>query len=193
MAKPVIEGSPDDILQHMLKSRHREHNMLVYPHLDVLRNIYSRYSKSQLETGKEIVVHLPTYENIPSVRRVLTNTGLDVDRFENDESLVILDSVKGYFESNPDILTTFEMLAKRAEDEKSGGGCSVISDMGSFSLLNKEMELLDYERSLPLRFSSMRCKGFCCYHQANFDRLSENQKEKLFEHHYKNLIVTNST
>jgi hypothetical protein len=193
MAKPVIEGSPDDILQHMLQSKHREHNMLVYPRLDVLRNIYSRYSKSQLETGKEIVVHLPTYENISSVRRVLTNTGLDVDRFENDESLVILDSVKGYFESNPDILTTFEMLAKRAEDEKSGGGCSVISDMGSFSLLNKEMELLDYERSLPLRFSSMRCKGFCCYHQANFDRLSENQKEQLFEHHYKNLIITNST
>ena len=193
MAKPVIEGSPDDILQHMLQSKHREHNMLVYPRLDVLRNIYSRYSKSQLETSKEIVVHLPTYENISSVRRVLTNTGLDVDRFENDESLVILDSVKGYFESNPDILTTFEMLAKRAEDEKSGGGCSVISDMGSFSLLNKEKELLDYERSLPLRFSSMKCKGFCCYHQANFDRLSENQKEQLFEHHYKNLIITNST
>ncbi len=97
MTKPMIEGSPDDILQHMLQSKHREHNMLVYPHLD----IYSRYSKSQLERGKEIIVHLPTYENIPSVRRVLTNTGLDVDRFENDESLVILDSVKGYFGSNP--------------------------------------------------------------------------------------------
>ena len=101
MAKPVIEDSADEILQHMLQSSHREHNMLVYPHLDALRDIYSRYCKSQLETGKEIVVHLPTYENIPSVRRVLTNTGLDVDRFEIDESLVILDSVKGYFESNP--------------------------------------------------------------------------------------------
>ncbi len=189
MAKPVIEGSAGDILQHMLQSKHREHNMLVYPHLDVLRNIYSRYSKSQLETGKEIVVHLPTYENIPSVRRVLTNTGLDVDRFETDESLVILDSVKGYFESNHDILSMFEMLAKRAESEKDGG-CSVISDMGSFSFLNKEKELLDYERSLPLRFSSMKCKGFCCYHQANFDRLSEDQKEQLFEHHYKNFIAT---
>ena len=194
MAKPVIVGSPDDILQHMLQSKHREHNMLVYPSLDVLRNIYSRYSKSQLETGKEIVVHLPTYENISSVRRVLTNTGLDVDRFENDESLVILDSVRGHFESNHDILSIFEMLAKRAEDEKgSSGGCSVISDMGSFSLLNKQKELLEYEKSPPLRFNSMKCKGFCCYHQANFDRLSENQKEQLFEHHYKNLIITNST
>jgi MEDS: MEthanogen/methylotroph, DcmR Sensory domain len=191
MAKPIIQASPDDILQHMLQSNYREHNMLVYPHLDVLRDIYSRYCKSQLETGKEIIVHLPTYENIPSVRRVLTNTGLDVDRFEIDESLVILDSVKGYFGSNPDILSTFEMLAQRAETEKRGG-CSVISDMGSFSFLNKEKELLEYEKSLPLRFDSMKCKGFCCYHQSDFDKLSENQKEQLFEHHLKNLIVVKS-
>ena len=188
MAKPVIQASPDDILTHMLQSNHREHNMLVYPDLDILRDIYSRYSKSQLETGKEIIVHLPAYENIHSVRRVLTNTGLDVNSFENDESLVIIDSVKGYFESNHDILSTFEVLSKRAEDEK-GGGCSVISDMGSFSFLNKEKELLEYEKSLPVRFSSMKCKGFCCYHKADFDKLSEDQKEQLFEHHLKNFIV----
>jgi hypothetical protein len=84
----------------------------------------------------------------------------------------------------------FEMLAKRAESEKDGGGCSVISDMGSFSFLNKEKELLDYERSLPSRFNSMKCKGLCCYHQADFNRLSEDQKEQLFKHHYKNLIIT---
>jgi hypothetical protein len=191
MAKSVIEGSPDDILQHMLQSNYREHNLLVYPHLNVLRGIYSRYSKSQLETGKEIIVHLPTYEIIPSVRHVLTNTGLDVNRYEDDESLVIIDSVKGYFGSNPDILSIIETLAKRAEDEK-GGGCSVISDMGSFSFLRKEKELLEYEKSLPLKFNSMKCKGFCCYHQADFDRLSENQREELFEHHYNNFIITNS-
>lgn len=88
MAKPVIHASPDNILQHMLQSNYREHNMLVYPHLDVLRDIYSRYIKSQLETGKEIIVHLPTYENISSVRRTLTDSGIDVNKFENDESLL---------------------------------------------------------------------------------------------------------
>ena len=191
MVKPVIQATPDDILTHMLQSNYREHNMLIYPHLDVLRDIYSKYCRSQLETGKEIVVILPTYENISSVRRTLAENGFDVSRFENDDFLVIIDSVKGYFESNPDILSTFEMLAKRAESE-NGGGCSVISDMGSFSFLNKEKELLEYEKSLPVRFTSMKCKGFCCYHQADFDRLSDNQKEQLFEHHLKNLIVVKS-
>jgi DcmR-like sensory protein len=165
--------------------------MLVYPQLDVLRDIYSRYCKGQLEKDKEIAVILPTYENVSSVKHTLIDRGLDTSRFENDDSLVIIYSVKGYFESNPDILSTLEMLAKRAEGEKgNGGGCSVISDMGSFSFLNKDKELLEYEKSLPLH--SMKCRGFCCYHQANFDRLSENQKEQLFEHHYKNLIITNS-
>ena len=193
MAKSVIEGSPNDILQYMLQSNYKEHNMLVYPSLDILRDIYSRYCKSQLEEGKEIVIILPTYENISSVKRTLTDRGLDVSRFENDDSLVIIDSVKGYFESNPDILSTFEMLAKRAEGEKGGdGGCSVISDMGSFSFLRKEKELLEYEKSLRLRFDSMKCKWFFCYHQGNFDRLSENQKGQLFDHHDKNLIITNS-
>ena len=151
MAKPVIQASPDDIFHYMLQSNYREHNMLVYRHLDALRDIYSRYCKNRLGTSNEIVIILPTYENISSVRRTLTDSGLDVSRFENDDSLVIIDSVKGYFESNADILSTFEMLAKRAETEKGGGGCSVISDMGSFSFLRKEKELLEYERSLPLR------------------------------------------
>ncbi len=120
MAKPVIQANPDIILQHMLQSNYREHNMLVYPHLSMLRDIYSRYFKSQLETGKEIVVILPTYENISSVRRTLTDNGLDASRFGKDGSLVILDSVKGHFwsnpnGSNPNILCIFEGLAKRAE------------------------------------------------------------------------------
>ncbi len=72
MVKPAMQASPDDILQHMLQSNYREHNILVYPHLSMLRDIYSRYCKSQLETGKEIAVILPAYENISSVRRLLT-------------------------------------------------------------------------------------------------------------------------
>jgi DcmR-like sensory protein len=191
MSKLIVQASPDDALEYMLQSNYSEHDMIVYPHLDVLRDIYSKYCKSQLETGKEIVMILPTYENISSVKRTLIDSGLDVSRFENDDSLVILDSVEGYFESNPDILTTIEMLAKRAESER-GGGCSVISDMGSFRFLGKEKELFQYERSLPSRFNSIKFKVFCCYHQANIDGLSENQKQQLFEHHNRILIMINS-
>jgi MEDS: MEthanogen/methylotroph, DcmR Sensory domain len=191
MTRSVTEVSSDDTLRYMLESNCGEHNMLVYPHLDTLREIYSRYSKSQLEKGKEIIVLLPTYENVNSVRRTLTGIDVDVGKFEASGSLVIQDSVIGYFGSNSGFISNIEMLAKRTEGQKSGC-CSVISDMGSFNLLNREKELLEYERSLPSRFDSIECKGFCCYHRANFDRLSQVQKEHLFEHHYKNLIITKS-
>jgi hypothetical protein len=191
MVQLVVNAGPDSTLREMNLADYGEHNLLVYPHLTVLRDIYSRYSKGQLENGKEVIVLLPTYENVNSVRHTLTQNGLDVNRYEEDESLVILDSVKGYFESNPHILSRIEMVAKRA-DSKKRNGCSVISDMGSFNLLRKEQKLLEYETSLPLRFNSIKCKAFCCYHQANFDRLSESEKKQLFEHHYKNLIMTKS-
>jgi hypothetical protein len=193
MAKPIVQVNPDDVVEYMLQSNYGEHNIIVYPHLNVLRDIYSRYSKSQLETGKEILVILPMYENISSVKRTLIDSGLEVRKFENDDSLVILDSVKAYFESNPDILTTIEMLAKRAENDR-GGGCSVVSDMGSFTFLRKvkEKELLKYESSLQLRFNSMKVKIFCCYHQANFEGLSCNEREHLLGYHYKNLVITKS-
>ena len=52
MAKPMVKINPDDALEYMLQSNYGEHDMIVYPSLDVLRDIYSRYCKSQLETGE---------------------------------------------------------------------------------------------------------------------------------------------
>jgi hypothetical protein len=132
---------------------------------------------------------LPTYEKVDSVRNTLTDFDVDASKFEKDGSLVISDSVMAYDGSDYDISATVEMLAKRAESHR-GGGCSVISDMGSFRFLGKEQELFEYESSLASRFNSIKCKGFRCYNQANLDRLSENQKEQLFGHHHKNLIAT---
>lgn len=189
MTQTIVEADPDSILREMKRADYGDHNLLVYPHLTVLRDIYSRYSKSLLENSKESIILLPTYENAGSVRHTLTQNGFDVSKFEENGSLLILDSVKGYFGLNSDFLSTIEMLAKRADSEKKDG-CSIISDMGSFNLLGKEQKLLEYETSLPLRFNSIECRAFCCYHQANFDRLSESEKKQLFEHHYRNLITT---
>jgi hypothetical protein len=36
----------------------------------------------------------------------------------------------------------------------------------------------------------IKCKAFCTYHQKDFDSLTEDQKQLLFEHHYRNFIVS---
>ena len=47
--------------------------------------------------------------------------------------------------------------------------------------------------SLPTKYDNeMKLKGFCFYHQEDFDkRLSKEQKQKLLKHHSKNIMLVN--
>jgi MEDS: MEthanogen/methylotroph, DcmR Sensory domain len=188
-SKPVIEGSANHILQDMLQAGYGEHNLLIYPDLTGLREIYSRYFNSRLKTDKGIVILLTTYETVEAVRRTLMDHGINASRFEKDGSLIILDSVAVHLGSYSNTLSTVENLAKRAEN-RGKYGCSMVADMGSFNLTGREHELLKYETSLPLKIDPIKCNVFCAYHQADFNRLSGSEQRLLFEHHLRNLIIS---
>jgi len=56
-------------------------------------------------------------------------------------------------------------------------------------LINKSNDLVDYELSLPTKYD-VQMKGFCLYHQKkDFDKFSDEQKQKLIEHHGKALRI----
>ena len=61
---------------------------------------------------------------------------------------------------------------------------SILADMGPFYFMHKIMELFEYECSLPKHFDPS-IKGFCIYNQRDFNRLSEDQKQRLSKHHGK--------
>src|SRR4030095_9326797 len=98
-------------INQLRQADYRDHYMIVYPDLTTLRKIYSRYIKFQLEENNEIVLIIPYYETTDTVRRVLSekkknddNTNsenglpyIDVQKYENEGSLVIIDSAKAYF------------------------------------------------------------------------------------------------
>jgi myo-inositol catabolism protein IolC len=65
---------------------------------------------------------------------------------------------------------------------------SVLADLGSYSHRSKHDDLVDYELSLPTKYDTC-LKGFCLYHQKDFDKLSDEQKQKLVEHHRKTLKI----
>lgn len=44
-------------------------------------------------------------------------------------------------------------------------------------------KLLEYEMNLPTRFEDKTFSGICVYHQADFDRLSKDQKNDVINHH----------
>jgi DcmR-like sensory protein len=194
VVRPVIEASADHILQEMTQAEYGEHNLLVYPDLAILTEIYSRYFKTNLENSMEFILFLSTYQNVMKVRSLLRDIDLDVAKYEENGSLVILDSVTGYFGSDSDVLALIKILSKRAQNQGSTGSC-VFADMGLFNLFRKQTDLLRYEVSMPLRFDRyvnipILCRTFCLYHKSDFNRFTATEKLSLFEHHYRNLIIT---
>jgi hypothetical protein len=85
-----------------------------------------------------------------------------------------------------------EKLSKQAQNSGKNG-ISVIADLASFYFYNGIDKLIEYEMSLPTKYDNeMKLKGFCLYHQEDFHkRLSKEQRQKLLEHHGKNLMVVN--
>jgi hypothetical protein len=169
--------------------------MLVYPDLHTFRRIYGQFTKARLDDN-EVVILIPYYETTDSVRHILSQLGIDVRKCEQNRSLVIVDSVKAYFHSDIDIKSLPKMMA---EGSKRMGkkGVSIIGDMGSFFLYEKQNQMMEYETELKLDgkenddANTVRIKGLCSYHKDTFNTLKKKEQQALFEHHQTNLVVYN--
>jgi hypothetical protein len=119
------------------------------------------------------------------------NNGMDgISKHENEKALIIADSLERYFdEHNTDDYTFKISLVDHAKKMRKNG-LSILGDMGAFIHKSKDRELVDYELSLPTKYEDgIALKGFCLYHQKDFVRLSEEQQQKLIEHHGKALKI----
>ena len=204
MLENPISGNSNDVLKQLRQAEFGAHYIIVYPDMMTLRQIYSRYIKAQIEDHNEIILMLPYYETTEMVRSILSgesnnnnnnNNGgsiIDVRKYEKEGSLVIIDSVKAYFGSDIDLMAFVEKLAKKAQSSGKSG-VSVIADLASFYYYNQVDKLIDHEMSLPTKYDDqMKLKGFCLYHQEDFNkRLSKEQKQQLLEHHSKNIMLVN--
>ncbi len=180
-----VNGALDQINQ----AEYGAHYMIIYPDLDTLRELYSNYIPKQIKENNEIVLINPFYETTDSVRQVLSEKydhGIDdISKYEKEESLMIADALEEYLGDQP-LIYVKKGLASYAETGKSG--VSVLADLGAYSHRYKYKDLVDYELSLPTKYD-VQMKGFCLYHQKDFDKLSEEQQQKLIEHHHKTLEI----
>ena len=70
-------------------------------------------------------------------------------------------------------------------------GLSILGDMDVFTHKLKYEELVDY--IIIAKVWRWYCiERICLYHKNDFDRLSDEQKQKLIEHHRKALKIINS-
>jgi hypothetical protein len=211
--KIILKEKNDfDVLEEMMSSNYGEHNIVVYPDKSNLRDIYSSYCKLLFEYNNnnntevnsnnnhdEMVLLIPYYETVEGVKYTLRKrAGINIEEYEKDGSLAIVDSFKAYSHSpqvdgNRDtynITSLFRLLLNQAEFFGKSGIC-MISDIGPFYQFEKIEELIKYETSFP-RKTNLKYKVFCSYSKDHFDILTEDQKQNLLSHHFKNLAVVNS-
>ena len=189
---PLLQASAMQTLEELKYANVGSHYLIVYPDMVTLREVYSNYTKAALYERNEIIIILPFFETVDTVRQILAenSTKIDVRKYEKEGSLVIIDSLRGYFE-NPAGVMSFIKGALEYAKFSGKSGVSVFGDSGSFfHYHNKHSDLVEYELSLPSEYGDMNLKTFCLYHKKNFDmRLTEEQKQKLLEHHGKDIII----
>jgi hypothetical protein len=100
------EKSDFDVLEEMASSNYGEHNILIYPDKAALRDVYSCYCKLLFEYNNtnnssngydEMVLLIPFYETVQGVKHTLRKrAGIDIEKYEKDGSLAIIDSFEAY-------------------------------------------------------------------------------------------------
>jgi hypothetical protein len=110
-----------------------------------------------------------------------------VSKYEIEKALIIIDSLEEHFGDQPHKYLK-KSLANYTEIGKNG--LSVIADLGAYNHKSMYKDLVDYELSLPTKYDDyIALKGFCLYHQNDFDKFTNEQKHKLIEHHGKAIKI----
>jgi len=188
----IVNADPVTALNTMKASNYGDHNLVVYPCISQFEEFYVECCKDSLLERSEIFILVTYYQQVSAVRKRLHLSGIDATRYENEGTLVILDSETAYQRNleestkyNIIILTTMLTKQVRARDKK---GITLLSDLGTFILNNRIADLLSHELSMPTRFES-NIRPLCFYHNDDFNVLREEQKRRICSHHLSNLIV----
>jgi hypothetical protein len=189
----IVNADPATILNTMKASNYGDHNLVVYPCLGQFEEFYVECCKDSILERNEMFIFVTYYQPVSAVRKKMYIAGIDAARYENDDTLVILDSETAYQTNleeskkyNINILTSMMTKQVRVRDKK---GITLLSDLGTFILNNKITDLLSYELSMPVRFDS-NVRPFCFYHKDDFNVLQEEERKRICSHHLNNLIVS---
>ena len=179
----------NEAVNQIIQAEYCSHYLIVYPDLTTLREMYSKYIQKQINENNETILINPFYETTDSVRQILSKNGINVSKYEKEKGLVIIDSLQEYFGSQPDMLFKRNLVNYAKQTGKNG--ISIIGDIGAYPHKSKHNDLVDYELSLPTKFD-VDMKGFCLYHQKDFNKFSDKQKQELIKHHGKALKIESS-
>jgi hypothetical protein len=169
------------------------HYLILYSSLDMMRKVYSKYVKGQIENApNSVILLLPYYDSTDKVREVLDSMGINVKENERRGALIIVDIenviTNPYFKG-PDI-ERLRGFTKEVENKYNDKTIFVIADMSVFHHVKKASELLEYERTLHKDLKVEKWKELCFYNERDFDIMfTKEQTEELLGYH-KDRVIT---
>ena len=152
-------------MEELNNTEYGEHVIVIHPHMNTFRKMYSHYIKNQLTNNNGTVLLATHYETIDAVKANLGRTNkssndsdtdlsntpshidnhdVDLQKYEKDGSLVIVDSLKAHFDADLDITSLIRKLVVHAKNTGKTG-VSLFVDMGSFYHYNKIDDLIEHE------------------------------------------------
>jgi hypothetical protein len=226
-----------EILKALLQTPIGIHQIVVYPNnIEILREMYFHYIKKLLEDSNEIVIFFPYYETADSVKNVLSSSTInkssnsindidankeknnrnkkeitiDIKRYINNGSLVIIDSEKTFsneeertinnqsgkydrpINSNNNFASLVRMSLYHAKKLKKEG-ITILADYGLISEKKEYEDLFELEKSIPPFFDSLKIKQICLYHQNNFfNKFTRQQQKELLDLHSRSIMMMDS-
>jgi hypothetical protein len=196
----------EDILHSLGQTQPGSHSIVVYPNLVTFRQIYSNYTNQELRNNR-IVLILPHYETVQSVENFLLLANVNVEKYQQQGVLSIIDGNEAFF-NHPDIdyNTDYDartnnekgnivslMRIMQAQAVKLGkDGITIILDLGCF-FTQSLYDLMSYEKSIPLIFKNTTLKQLCMYHQRDFDeRFTNSEQASLLDQHARSIIMVDN-
>jgi hypothetical protein len=170
-----------------------ENSIVIYPEIPSFRQIYMQYSKQEFANQNldEMIQKLPRivliasfYETIENVKNDIAAVGVDIHRFIDDGSLVIIDSFASYYPDISGMKKLVASLSRRATTEGRPGVTAIIN-MGAFFLYGSDgeaMRLINYEASKSIKTihgTGNNVRGFNCYNIQDYDTLSDEHKKQI--------------
>lgn len=190
----IVNADPATIPKYIKNSSYGDHSLVLYPSLEQFEEFYIECCKDSILERNEIFILLTYYQHVSAVRKKMhLLAGIDAAKYEDDGTLVILDSEKAYKSSVEQtrrdnfIIILTNVLMKNAQ-ERDKKGITLVIDQGNFFLNKRLPDLISHEASLLNTLDpNIRC--FCCYHKKDFSVLQEEQIKGIFKHHSNNLVL----
>ena len=181
----------NDLIPRLLKLPLGYHSLIVYPNIETIRKIYAEYIHLIIQENNVAILFLPYYDTTDNVRQELMTKGLDVRKYERNNSLILIDFTKVVDNPYLGIPAAFGLkeFINKIQSHNKNKNLVVIADMSLYNHSKKIDDLFRCEGLSDDGYCNQNWRQLCLYHKLDFHLMfTDEQKQKIFDYHKDKVI-----